>query len=80
VEAVLEGSVWRSGDRLRITVNLVSAKDGFNLWAQRFDSDLADVFGIHDEVCTAVAEALHVQLASRIQVSRPRDVQAYLST
>src|ERR1700756_317226 len=46
VEAVLEGSVWRSGDRIRITVNLVGVKDGFNLWAQRFDSDLGDLFGI----------------------------------
>ena len=48
VEAVLEGSVWRSGDRIRITVNLVGVKDGFNLWAQRFDSNLGDLLGIQD--------------------------------
>jgi TolB-like protein len=77
VEAVLEGSVWRSGDRIRVTVNLVGVKDGFNLWAHRFDSNLKDLFGIQDEVCTAVAEALHVHLAARIQESRPSNVQAY---
>jgi TolB-like protein len=77
VEAVLEGSVWRSGDHIRVTVNLVGVKDGFNLWARRFDSNLKCVFGIQDEVCTAVGEALHVHLAARIQESRPSNGQAY---
>ena len=78
VEAVLEGSVLRSGDRIRVTVNLVSAKDGFNLWAQRFDSILGDLFDIQDKVCAAVAEALHVRLAVRVSESRPSNVSAYV--
>ena len=78
VEAVLEGSVWRSGDRIRITVNLVGVKDGFNLWAQRFDSTLGDLFGIQDEVCAAVAEALHVRLAVQVREKRPSDLRAYM--
>jgi tetratricopeptide (TPR) repeat protein len=78
VEAVLEGSVWRSGDHIRITVNLVGVKDGFNLWAQRFDSNLADVFGIQDKVCTGVADALHVRLGAPIPESRPSNVRAYV--
>ena len=78
VEAVLEGSVWRSGDRIRITVNLVGVKDGFNLWAQRFDSNLGDLFGIQDEVCAAVAEALHVRLAVQVPEKRPSDMRAYV--
>lgn len=78
VEAVLEGSVWRSGDRIRITVNLVGVKDGFNLWAQRFDTTLGDLFDIQDRVCTAVADALHVRLAARVPESRPRNVSAYV--
>jgi len=78
VEAVLEGSVWRSGDRIRITVGLVGVKDGFNLWSQRFDGTLGDLFGIQDEVGTAVAEALHVRLVARIPESRPRHVTAYV--
>jgi TolB-like protein len=78
VEAVLEGSVWRSGDRVRITVNLVGVKDGFNLWAQRFDNTLGDLFDIQDKVCTAVAEALNVRLAVRVPESRPSNVRAYV--
>ena len=78
VEAVLEGSVWKSGDRIRVTVNLVGVKDGFNLWAQRFDSNLADVFGIHDEVCTAVADALHVRLGTPVPESRASNAKAYV--
>jgi len=78
VEAMLEGSVWRSGERIRITVNLVAVKDGFNLWAQRFDATLGDLFGIQDEVCTAVAEALHVRLGAPIGKHRPSNVDAYV--
>jgi TolB-like protein len=77
-EAVLEGSVQRSGDRVRITVNLVGVKDGFNLWAQRFDSTLGDLFGIQDEVCSSVAEALHVRLAVQIPEKRPSNIKAYV--
>jgi len=78
VEAVLEGSVQRSGERIRINVNLVGVKDGFNLWAHRFDGNLGDVFGIQDQVCAAAAEALHVRLAARIPVHRPRNMTAYV--
>ena len=78
VEAVLEGSIWRSGDRIRITVNLVGAKDGFNLWAQRFDGNLGDLFAIQDQVCAAVAEALHMRLASQIPKRHPSNAVAYM--
>jgi TolB-like protein/tetratricopeptide (TPR) repeat protein len=78
VEAVLEGSVWRTGDRIRISVNLVGVKDGFNLWAQRFDCHLGDVFTIQDEVCSAVAEAMHVRLASQLPKAQPRNTTAYM--
>ena len=78
VEAVLEGSIWRSGDRIRITVNLVGAKDGFNLWAQRFDGNLGDLFTIQDQVCASVAEALHMRLASQIPKRHPSNAVAYM--
>jgi len=78
VEAILEGSVWRSGGRIRITVKLVGVKDGFNIWTQRFDSTLEDLFGIQDEVCTAIAEALHVRLGSPVREHRPSNVEAYM--
>jgi TolB-like protein/tetratricopeptide (TPR) repeat protein len=78
VEAVLEGSVWRSGDRIRITINLVGVKDGFNVWAQRFDGNLGDLFGIQDKVCAAVADALNVRLMARVPERHPRNVGAYV--
>ncbi len=78
VEAVLEGSIWRSGDRIRVTVNLVGVKDGFNLWAQRFDGNLGDLFGIQDQVCAAVAEALHMRFASQSSKRHPSNATAYM--
>jgi TolB-like protein/tetratricopeptide (TPR) repeat protein len=78
VEAVLEGSVWRTGDRIRISVNLVGVKDGFNMWAQRFDSNLGDVFTIQDEVCLAVAEAMHIRSGSQPQKAHPSNATAYM--
>ena len=78
VEAVLEGSVWRTGDRMGISVNLVGVKDGFNLWAQRFDSNVGDVFTIQDEVCAAVAEAMHIRPASRPPKAHPNNGTAYM--
>jgi serine/threonine-protein kinase len=78
VEAVLEGSVSRAGDRIRIIVNLVGVKDGFNLWAQRFDSNFGDLFTIQDEVCAAVAEAMHIRLASQLPKRRPSNATAYM--
>src|SRR5215467_4569149 len=78
VEAVLEGSVWRTGDRIRVSVNLVGAKDGFNLWAQRFDGNLGDLFAIQDRVCAAVAETLHMRLASQIPKRHPSSAAAYM--
>jgi TolB-like protein len=78
VETVLEGSVWRAGDRIRISVSLVGVKDGFNLWAQRFDSNLGDVFTIQDEVCAAVAEAMHIGLASQLPKVHPANANAYM--
>ena len=78
VETVLEGSVWRTGDRIRISVSLVGVKDGFNVWAQRFDSNLGDVFTIQDEVCAAVAEAMHIGLASQLPKAHPANANAYM--
>ena len=78
VEAVLEGSVWRTGDRIRISVNLVGVKDGFNLWAQRFNSNLDDVLSIQDEVCSAVAETMNIRLASQLPKAHPRNATAYM--
>jgi TolB-like protein/tetratricopeptide (TPR) repeat protein len=78
VEAVLEGSVWRREDRIHISVNMVGVRDGFNLWAQRFDSNSTDVFTIQDEVCAAVAEAMHVHPTSQSPKAHPSNATAYI--
>ena len=62
VKAVLEGSVRKAGDRLRITAQLISIADGYHLWSERFDRKLEDVFLIQDEISLAIVENLKVQL------------------
>lgn len=58
VRAVLEGSVQRAGDRLRVTTQLVSVEDGYQLWSQRFERDVEDIFRIEDEIAANVARVL----------------------
>src|SRR5262249_53995805 len=62
VRYVLEGSVRRSGDRLRITGQLIDASTGVHLWADRFDGILADVFDLQDRVATSVVGAITPRL------------------
>lgn len=62
VNHVLEGSVRKAGNRLRITAQLVKCRDGFHLWSQTYDRQLEDVFAIQDDVAAAVAEALGTAL------------------
>jgi TolB-like protein/Tfp pilus assembly protein PilF len=76
VATVLEGSVRRAADRLRITVQLVDAKTGFHLWSERFDRRFSDVFEIQDEIAGAIAQRLKVTLQSAD--TRPTgNVEAY---
>ena len=65
VSTILEGSVRRAGRRLRVSVQLIKASDGFQLWSQRFDRDLEDVFAVQDEIATSIADALRVVLTPR---------------
>ncbi|TPW09057.1 MAG: Serine/threonine protein kinase, partial [bacterium] len=81
VRAVLEGSVRKSGDRVRISAQLINAADGFHLWADRFDRKLEDVFQVQEEIASAIAEALRVALtpaeAEALVQDRPDDARAY---
>jgi len=63
VSAILEGSVRKSGDRLRVTAQLINAADGYHLWSQRYDRAVGDVFAIQDEIASAIASALRLKLA-----------------
>jgi serine/threonine-protein kinase len=79
VETILEGSVRRAGNRIRVTAQLVKASDGYHLWSQRFDREMTDVFAIQDEISQAIAEKLRVRLAGdRPLVKRhTENVEAY---
>ncbi|MGD2121389.1 MAG: tetratricopeptide repeat protein [Gemmatimonadota bacterium] len=81
VSAVLEGSVQRSGNRLRVTTQLVSVADGYHLWSERFDREMEDVFVIEDQIAEQVARALRVILKNEKWKSpsrfAPDDIRAY---
>lgn len=62
VTAVVEGSVRKSGDNLRITAQLINARDGFQQWSQTWDRKMADVFAVQEELGRAIASRLKVQL------------------
>ena len=64
VQYVVEGSVRRAGNRVRITAQLVEAATGNHLWAQRYDRDLEDIFAVQDEVTEAIVTAIEPELAS----------------
>jgi serine/threonine protein kinase/Tfp pilus assembly protein PilF len=63
VATVLEGSVRKAGNKLRITAQLVNVADGYQLWSQRYDRDLEDVFAIQDEIAQNIVKALRVILS-----------------
>lgn len=62
VETVLEGSVRKAADRLRITAQLINVSDGYHLWSEKFDRNLEDVFAIQDEISGAIVHKLKVKL------------------
>ena len=81
VTTVLEGSVRRAGDRLRITVQLSDVQNGFQLWSERYDRELKDIFDTQDEIAKAIAERLRVTLAGgkddRLVERATTNVEAY---
>ncbi|MCI0416568.1 protein kinase [bacterium] len=62
VKTILEGSVRKSGNRLRITAQLIHAADGYHLWSERYDREMKDIFDVQDEITLAVVDALKVKL------------------
>jgi serine/threonine-protein kinase len=86
VDSVVEGSVRRAANRLRITAQLVDAKDGYQIWSERYDRDITDVFEIQDEIALSIVGKLKLTLTTASQeqlVRRYTDnlaaYQAYLS-
>jgi TolB-like protein/Tfp pilus assembly protein PilF len=81
VETLVEGSVRRAGDAVRVTANLINAEDGFQMWSESFDRKMTDIFAIQDEIAGAIAAALHVRLVKdgSLEPSVPRtaSIDAY---
>jgi serine/threonine protein kinase/tetratricopeptide (TPR) repeat protein len=82
VGTALEGSVRKAGDRVRVTAQLVSASDGYQLWSKRFDRDLSDIFAIQDEIAATIGQELRSGLVNAPAGTRstfdPRAHDAYL--
>ena len=81
VETVLEGSVRKEGNQLRISAQLINVKDGFHIWSQKYDREMAGVFAIQDEISMAIVEALKGRLLPEereVIAKRPTDnLEAY---
>ena len=75
VAHVLEGSVRKAGNRIRVTAQLISARDGSHLWSKRYDRELADVFAIQDEIAQAIAVNLYLTFGGET-ASRRRPTQS----
>jgi TolB-like protein/Tfp pilus assembly protein PilF len=69
VKTILEGGVRKSGNKLRITVQLVNAADGYHLWSERYDREMQDIFDVQDEITLAVTDALKVKLLGEEKTS-----------
>jgi TolB-like protein/DNA-binding winged helix-turn-helix (wHTH) protein len=79
VDRVLEGSVFRVGERLRVTARLVNVETGYHLWSARYDREIGDVFAVQDEITAAIVSALSLALASRPPIAdrHSKNLEAY---
>ena len=81
VETVLEGSVRKAGDQVRITAQLIDASNGYHLWSQEYDRRLDDIFAVQDEIANAIVDALAVSFgaggARGLYLGGTDDVEAY---
>lgn len=79
VDHILEGSVRKAGNKLRITAQLVRAVDGIQLWSETYDSQVTDIFKIQEEISRAVASKLKVTLLGSRSISTTENIDAYNS-
>ena len=80
VATVLEGSIRRSGSRIRITAQLMAVADGYQLWSERYDRELVDVFAVQDEIAAAIAQRLQLTFAAPTERASPAstgEIEAY---
>ena len=82
VETVLEGSIRRSGNRVRISAKLVRTDHGFSIWSERFDREMADIFDLQDEISLLIAEKIrehfgHIDIKDHLVETRTENIKAY---
>ena len=77
VQNVLEGSLRREGNRIRVTAQLINARDGFHVWSDTFERDLQGVFAVQDEITRSIVDALKVKLAVAPSARAPQNTEAY---
>jgi TolB-like protein/Tfp pilus assembly protein PilF len=78
VQVILEGSVRKAGDNLRITAQLINTRDGFHIWSRQYDRKLKDVFDIQEEIANSITSALSVSLKrKRMIIQQQVDPKAY---
>ena len=68
---ILEGSVQKAEDRVRITAQLIDATTGYHLWSENYDRDLSDIFALQDEITLKIIDALQIKLAWGEQARLP---------
>jgi TolB-like protein/tetratricopeptide (TPR) repeat protein len=79
VKTVLEGSVRKSGDQVRITAQLIDVSDGSNIWSESYDRTMTDIFALQDDVASAIIEALQIHVSTMPTRGRPtQNVEAYI--
>jgi len=78
VKMVLEGSIRKAGNQVRITAQLINVEDGFHLWSETYDREMEDIFAIQDEIAAKIVEKLklHVQISSKSKVGT-QNMEAY---
>ena len=76
VKTILEGSVRKSDERLRVTAQLINVEDGYHIWTKTFDRELQDIFAIQDEIATCIAESL-LDTLTPVKTTSSQDVVAY---
>ncbi|MBD0333197.1 MAG: tetratricopeptide repeat protein, partial [Chitinophagaceae bacterium] len=78
---ILEGSVQKSGNRVRITAQLINAEDSYHIWSQRYDREMDDIFALQDDICSKIAEHLRITLfeehETREEKRQTNNLQAY---
>ena len=77
VENILEGSLRRDGNRIRITAQLINGRDGFHRWSETYERELQGIFAVQDEITAAIVDALKIKLTGALPVQIQRDTESY---